>query len=163
MGDRNHRHEDDITVVFHKVDGDSHDDNESGNYGGGDDERTLERVHLRGSYRDGDAPIPAREEEEEEEEGEGAREERRFCPRALCVSREPPSQGESARDGKNTAHARVCMTTDLRRAQTCFLIFTSPTSSPLSRRTLHNNGSVLQIEETGSYLQRRYTTVMYWL
>lgn len=107
MGDCNHRTherplsaEDDITVVFHKVDShviDGNDDHDEC----GDDERTAERIHLRGNCRvswdcDGDA-----------QETSGARggeispegsEKKALCPPAFCVSGEPASREESARE-----------------------------------------------------------------
>lgn len=108
MGDRNqsaHERalsvEDDITVVFHKVD--SHGTNSDDDHDEcGDDERTAERVHLQKDCRvsceqDGDA----RETEEErgrEISPESGEEERRLCPPAFCVSSKPASREESARE-----------------------------------------------------------------
>lgn len=122
MGDCNHcTHEraltveDDITVVFHKVDShgygnddgdDDHDgDEERGGGGGDEDERAAERIHLRANCRvscerdGGDA-----EETEEDattggsenspEGGEGSA----LCPPAFCVRRQPLSREESARE-----------------------------------------------------------------
>lgn len=108
MGDCNHRTherplsaEDDITVVFHKVDshvinsGDDHDES-------GDDERTAERIHLRSNCRvscdcDGDAQEPA-EATGGEISPEGS-EKKALCLPAFCVSGEPASREESAREG----------------------------------------------------------------
>ncbi|KAM9336655.1 solute carrier family 35 member G1 [Symphorus nematophorus] len=99
--------EDDITVVFHKVDShhglnsgcDDHDDE------CGDDDRTAERIHLQRNcrvscdYGDDDAE----EEQEEARGGENSQEgsERNaLCPPAFCVRSEPTaSREESARQG----------------------------------------------------------------
>lgn len=114
MGDvRNHSaHErplsadDDITVVFHKVD--SRDNNRGGSSSGDhdDDERPAERLRLQRSRGD--------QEEEEEEEKDARRTEterggghspedgerkRLFCQPASCVSSEPTSTEERAREG----------------------------------------------------------------
>lgn len=118
MGDvRNHSaHErplsanDDITVVFHKVDSR---DNNSGGGGGSsgdhdDDERPAERLRLQRSRGD------EGEEEEEEEEKDARRTDterggghspedgerkRLFCQPASCVSSESASPEERAREG----------------------------------------------------------------
>ncbi|XP_020498415.1 solute carrier family 35 member G1 [Labrus bergylta] len=102
--------EDDITVVFHKVDnhgrnggGDDDDHGESG-----DDERTTETIHLRSNcrgYDDDDAAAAEEEKEEEEEERgsensqEGSKKKKRLCPPAFCVRNEPAPREESAREG----------------------------------------------------------------
>lgn len=118
MGDvRNHSaHErplsadDDITVVFHKVDSR---DNNSGSCGDhDDDERPAERLRLQRSR--GVSTGGGDEEEEEEEEKDARRTEterggghspedgerkRLFCQPASCVSSETASAEESAREG----------------------------------------------------------------
>lgn len=106
MGDCNHctheralSAEDDITVVFHKVDSDSH----GTNSGGDDDDRAAERIHLRSNCRvpcgyDDDAP-----ETEEERGSDNSPEDsgtERLCPRAFCVRGEPATREESAREGR---------------------------------------------------------------
>ncbi|XP_070783664.1 solute carrier family 35 member G1 [Enoplosus armatus] len=107
MGDCNHcTHEralsveDDITVVFHKVDshgtnrGDDHDEC-------GDDERAAERIHLQSScrvacdYYEDDAEEEARGRENSPEGSE----KKTRCPRAFCVGSEPAPREESAREG----------------------------------------------------------------
>ncbi|XP_076615281.1 solute carrier family 35 member G1 isoform X1 [Chaetodon auriga] len=110
MGDCNHcTHEralsveDDITVVFHKVDSDSHGTNSGGDDHDecGDDDRTAERIHLRGNCRvscgyDDDAP--------DTEEGRGSENstedsgKNRLCPPAFCVRSKPATREESARE-----------------------------------------------------------------
>ncbi len=116
MGDCNHctherpfSAEDDITVVFHKVDshvtnsGDDHDEC-------GEDERTAERIHLQSNcrlscYYDGDAPEMAEARGGENSPEGGVR--KALCPPAFCVSSSSssePASGESAREGRS-AHA----------------------------------------------------------
>lgn len=113
MGDCNHcTHEraltveDDITVVFHKVDshglnsggGDHDDDDECG-----DDERTAERIHLRGNCRvscehdGGDAEGTEEATGGSDNSPEGS-EKNALCPPAFCVRSEPASREESARE-----------------------------------------------------------------
>lgn len=139
MGDRNHiAHgrpldaEDDITVVFYKVDsrgGDDDDDDNSSGRGGDhdDDERPAERVRLhwsRGLSRRSNG------DDEEEEEAAAAEEEngdarrtdtghgdghlpedgerkRLFCQPASCVSNEPPSPEDGA--GEDAQKPKKCV------------------------------------------------------
>ncbi|XP_074518715.1 solute carrier family 35 member G1 [Halichoeres trimaculatus] len=94
--------EDDITVVFHKVDShgrnsvDEHDES-------GDDERTAERIYLRNNSRIHDEDAGQREEARGSENSlEGGEEEKRkntLCPPAFCVRSESASRKESAREG----------------------------------------------------------------
>ncbi|XP_044034735.1 solute carrier family 35 member G1 [Siniperca chuatsi] len=105
MGDCNHcTHEralsveDDITVVFHKVEshginrGEDHDEC-------GDDERTSERIHLQTNCR------VACDYDDDEEEARGSgnslegSEKKTLCSPAFCVRSEPASRDESAREG----------------------------------------------------------------
>ncbi|XP_070707373.1 solute carrier family 35 member G1 [Pempheris klunzingeri] len=101
--------EDDITVVFHKVDshgmngGDDHDER------GEEDERTAERIHLRRNcgvnVNDDDDEEEREEEEEEMEKGRGREnspegsEKKTLCPPAFCVRGKPTSREESSRQG----------------------------------------------------------------
>lgn len=97
--------EDDITVEFHKVD--SH-----GISGGDHDERTAERIHLRGgrraSWECDDGGDDARETGREESGGCGRSpeddERGTLCPPTFCVRSKPTSREESAREGRG-AHA----------------------------------------------------------
>lgn len=126
MGDRNHiAHgrpldaEDDITVVFYKVDsrgggdGDDDDDNSSGRGGDhDDDERPAERVRLHGSRGDDDEEEEAAAAEEENDDArrtdtghgdghlpEDGERKRLFCQPASCVSNEHPSPEDGAGEG----------------------------------------------------------------
>lgn len=101
--------EDDITVVFHKVD--SHGINSSGgdhDECGVDDERAAERIHLRSNCRvscdyDDDDDDDARE-TETERGGEHSPEDcerKRLCPPAFCVRSKPASREESALEGRS--------------------------------------------------------------
>lgn len=115
MGDCNHcAHEralsveDDITVVFHKVDthgtnsGDDHDDVCGG---GDDDERTAERIHLQNNCRVAcDYGDDAEEEARGSEDSPEGSERKTLCPPTFCVGSEPVSREESAREGRG-AHA----------------------------------------------------------
>ncbi|XP_035514514.1 solute carrier family 35 member G1 [Morone saxatilis] len=109
MGDCNHcTHEralsveDDVTVVFHKVDSHGSNSGSDDHDECGKDERTAERIHLQSNCRvscdyDGDA------EETEEARGrehppEGS-ERNALCPPAFCVRSEPATREESAREG----------------------------------------------------------------
>ncbi|CAJ1081048.1 solute carrier family 35 member G1 [Xyrichtys novacula] len=94
--------EDDITVVFHKVDGhgrssvDEHDDS-------GEDERTAERIHLRSNCRGYDEDAEEKGEASRSQNSqEGCEEEKRkrntLCPPAFCVRGEPASlEGQEKR------------------------------------------------------------------
>ncbi|XP_038591521.1 solute carrier family 35 member G1 [Micropterus salmoides] len=109
MGDCNHcAHEralsveDDITVVFHKVDthgtnsGDDHDDVCGG---GDDDERTAERIHLQNNCRVAcDYGDDAEEEARGSEDSPEGSERKTLCPPTFCVGSEPVSREESARE-----------------------------------------------------------------
>lgn len=102
--------EDDITVVFHKVDSHGFDDGGDGDHDE-EDERAAERIHLRANCRvswerdGGDAEgteeataaaaATAGGSERSPEGGEG----NALCPPAFCVRGEPASRGESAREG----------------------------------------------------------------
>lgn len=127
MGDRNHiAHgrpldtEDDITVVFYKVDSRGGDDNSSSSSGRGGDhddgELPAQRVWLHGSRggsrRSNDDEEKA--EEETEENGDARRTDtghgdghlpedgerkRLFCQPASCVNNELPSSEDGAREG----------------------------------------------------------------
>lgn len=128
MGDRNHiAHgrpldaEDDITVVFYKVDSRGDDDDNSSGRGGDhdDDERPAERVRLHGSRGlsrrsngDDDEEEEAAAEEEENDDArrtdtghgdghlpEDGERKRLYCQPASCVSNEPPSLEDGAREG----------------------------------------------------------------
>lgn len=144
MGDRNHiAHErpldaeNDITVVFYKVDrrgGDDDDNNSSGRSGDhDDDERPAERVRLHGSRgvsrrSNGDGNEEGKEEEDEDarrtdtghgdghlpEDGERKR---LFCQPASCVSSEPPSLEDGAREGSGTRERAARASLFLRRAR----------------------------------------------
>ncbi|KAM6963849.1 solute carrier family 35 member G1 [Tautogolabrus adspersus] len=91
--------EDDITVVFHKVEshgrnsGDDHDES-------GDDERTTERIHLRNNCHGYDEDAEEKEKERGSENSqEDGKKKKTLCPLAFCVRNEPASQEESAREG----------------------------------------------------------------
>lgn len=129
MGDRNHiahgrplEAEDDITVVFHKVDSRGDDDNNSSGRGGDhdDDELPAERICLhgiRGVARRSNGDEEKAEEEEEENDdarctdpghGDGhlpedGERKRLFCQPASCVSNEPPSSEDGTREGSGGA------------------------------------------------------------
>uniref|UniRef100_UPI0037E748F5 solute carrier family 35 member G1 n=1 Tax=Semicossyphus pulcher TaxID=241346 RepID=UPI0037E748F5 len=93
--------EDDITVVFHKVDshginnGDDHDES-------GDDERTAERIHLRSNCRgyddDAEEKGEARRSDNSPEGEEEEKKKNTLCPPAFCVRSEPASREENARE-----------------------------------------------------------------
>lgn len=126
MGDRNHialerplDAEDDITVVFYKVDsrgGDNNSSSSDGRSGDHDDgELPAERVCLHGSRGKSRRSNDDEERAEEEEENDDARRmdtghgdghlpedgerKRLFCQPASCVSNEPPSSEDGAREG----------------------------------------------------------------
>lgn len=131
MGDRNHiahgrplEAEDDITVVFYKVDSRGDDDNNSSGRSGDhdDDELPAKRVRLHGSRgvprRSNDDEERAEEEEEENDDArrtdtghgdghlpEDGERKRLFCQPASCVSNEPRSPEDGAREGSR-ARAR---------------------------------------------------------
>lgn len=112
MGDCNHTAheqvltaEDDITVVFHKVD--SHGITSGGDHDecGDHDERTAERIHLQSNCRlscdykdDGDAQETDKDRGRKHSREDGER--IRLCPPAFCVRSEPASVEESAREGR---------------------------------------------------------------
>ncbi|XP_039991565.1 solute carrier family 35 member G1 isoform X2 [Xiphias gladius] len=110
MGDCNHctheralSGEDDITVVFHKVD--SHGQNSGGDDHDecGDDERTAERVRLHANCRvscgyDDDDAAGSEEARGGENSLEGG-EKKTLCPPAFCVGGQPASREASAREG----------------------------------------------------------------
>lgn len=105
MGDCNHctyeravTVKDDITVVFHKVDG--HGDNNSSSSGDDrdecvDDERTAERIHLQSNTHVSSVYEDDAEEKEgtrgSEDSPEGS-EKKTLCPPAFCVRSEPASR-----------------------------------------------------------------------
>ncbi|XP_018554288.1 solute carrier family 35 member G1 [Lates calcarifer] len=110
MGDCNHcTHEralsveDDITVVFHKVD--SHGKNSGGaddHDECGDDERTAERIHLQSNCRvscdyDDEDGVEEEEARGSENSPEGS-EKKTLCPPAFCVRSKPASREGSARE-----------------------------------------------------------------
>nr|XP_046233139.1 solute carrier family 35 member G1 [Scatophagus argus] len=114
MGDRNHTThdrtlsvEDDITVVFHKVD--SHGINSGGDHDE-HDERTAERIHLKSSCRvscrddddddDGDDDAQETEEARGSENSRESMTKKRLCPSAFCVRGKPAAQEESAHEEK---------------------------------------------------------------
>lgn len=113
MGDCNHcTHEralsveDDITVVFHKVD--SHGKNSGGGADDhdecGDDERTAERIHLQSNCRvscdyDDEDGVEEEEARGSENSPEGS-EKKTLCPPAFCVRSKPASREGSAREGR---------------------------------------------------------------
>lgn len=126
MGDRNHiahgrplEAEDDITVVFYKVDSRGDDDNNSSSGRGGDhddDELPAERVRLHESRgvlrRSNDDEEKAEKEEEGNDDArrtdtghgdghlpEDGERKRLFCQPASCVSNEPPSSEDGTREG----------------------------------------------------------------
>ncbi|XP_040885536.1 solute carrier family 35 member G1 [Toxotes jaculatrix] len=107
MGDCNHctyerplSVEDDITVVFHKVD--SHGTNSGDDHGEcGDDERAAERIHLRSKCHvscgyDDDAE-EKQEARRSEDSLEGS-EKKTLCPPAFCVRSKTASREGSARE-----------------------------------------------------------------
>lgn len=110
MGDCNHcaheralSAEDDITVVFHKVD--SHGTNDEHDECG-DDERSAERIHLHTNCRVS-CDYDDDDDDAEEKGGDGSPDgsgKRTLCPLAFCVRSEPASREESAREGRR-AHA----------------------------------------------------------
>lgn len=152
MGDRNHialgrplEAEDDITVVFYKVDSRGGGDNNSSGRGGDhdDDELPAERIRLHGSSgmprRSSDDEEKA--EEEEEEDGDARRTDtghgdghlpedgerkRLFCQPASCVSNEPPSSEDGAGIGAR-ARQRLELSSFLRRAKPPFICHTKAT------------------------------------
>ncbi|XP_060884007.1 solute carrier family 35 member G1 [Labrus mixtus] len=99
--------EDDITVVFHKVDSHGRNSGDDDHGESGDDERTTETIHLRSNcrgYDDDDAAAEEAKKEEEEERGsensqEGSKKKNWLCPPAFCVRNEPAPREESAREG----------------------------------------------------------------
>ncbi|XP_041671418.1 solute carrier family 35 member G1 [Cheilinus undulatus] len=89
--------EDDITVVFHKVDSHGDDHEESG-----DDEGTAERIHLRSNCRGNDDDAQEKEEEggsETSQEGGEEKKKKTLCPPTFCIRGKPASREQNAREG----------------------------------------------------------------